>query len=180
MEGSVYMSNNYLGMKDEEFLIIAKTLKKFYKEQITEQELINIINSTSAEYAETILPDPNMFKLLKDAERIKSGNYTVRDVKGFIISYKGKRYHLYMGRDVIEVLANDGDEEEIEKLSRIEAYEEYLKNESKPSSMPNSLSKSKSYLDSMDEYYKHRKELIEKRYKGILGEKKKNILGRKR
>ena len=49
------MSNNYIGMKDEELLIIARALKKFYKEQITEQEFIDIINSTSAEYIKTIL-----------------------------------------------------------------------------------------------------------------------------
>lgn len=172
------MTNNYIGIKDEEFLIIARALKKFYKQEITEQEFIDIINNTSAEYIETILPDPNSFKLIRDAERIRSGKYTVSDIKGFMISYNDKLWHIYMGRDVIETLANDGDEEEIERLSKIEAYEESLKHGVK--SMPNSLSGSKSYLDSMDAYYRDRQEFIEKRQKEICVEKKKEILGRKR
>ena len=175
------MSNNYIDMKDEEFLIIARALKKFYKEQITEQEFIDIINSTSAEYIKTILPDPNSFKLIADAERIRSGNYTVRDVKGFMISYNDKPWHIYMGRDIIEILANDGDEEEIERLSKVEAYEESLRRGAKSMpSMPNSLSDSKSYLDSMDSYYRNRQEFIEKRQKEICAEKKKDTLGRKK
>lgn len=175
------MSNNYIGMKDEEFLIIARTLKKFYKEQITEQEFIDIINSTSAEYVETILPDPNKLKLLADAERIRSGKYTVRDVKGFMISYNDEPWHIYMGRDIIETLANDGDEEEIERLSKVEAYEESLRRGAKSMPpMPNSLSGSKSYLDSMDSYYHDRQEFIEKRQKEICAEKKKDIFGRKK
>jgi hypothetical protein len=168
-------------MKDEEFLIIARALKKFYKEQITEQEFIDIINSTSAEYVETILPDPNKLKLLVDAERIRSGKYTVRDVKGFMISYNDETWHIYMGRDIIETLANDGDEEEIERLSKVEAYEESLRRGAKSMPpMPNSLSGSKSYLDSMDSYYHDRQEFIEKRQKEICAEKKKDIFGRKK
>ena len=175
------MSNNYIGMKDEEFLIIARALKKFYKEQITEQEFIDAINSTSAEYVETILPDPNKLKLLADAERIRSGKYTVRDVKGFMISYNDEPWHIYMGRDIIETLANDGDEEEIERLSKVEAYEESLRRGAKSMPpMPNSLSGSKSYLDSMDSYYHDRQEFIEKRQKEICVEKKKDIFGRKK
>jgi hypothetical protein len=168
-------------MKDEEFLIIARALKKFYKEQITEQEFIDIINSTSAEYVETILPDPNKLKLLADTERIRSGKYTVIDVKGFMISYNDEPWHIYMGRDIIETLANDGDEEEIERLSKVEAYEESLRRGAKSMPpMPNSLSGSKSYLDSMDSYYHDRQEFIEKRQKEICAEKKKDIFGRKK
>ena len=175
------MSTNYICMKDEEFFIIARALKKFYKEQITEQEFIDIINSTSAEYVETILPDPNKLKLLADAERIRSGKYTVRDVKGFMISYNDEPWHIYMGRDIIETLANDGDEEEIERLSKVEAYEESLRRGAKSMQpMPNSLSGSKSYLDSMDSYYHDRQEFIEKRQKEICAEKKKDIFGRKK
>lgn len=120
------MPDNYIGINDEEFLVIAKGIKKFYKEEISEHDLIEIINSTSARYVETLLPNPDSFKLLKDVERIRNGKYTVRDVIGFKISYNDKVRNIYMDRDIIKVLALDGDGEEIEKLSNLETYEKRL------------------------------------------------------
>lgn len=111
----------------------------------------------------------------------RSGNYKVRDVKGFMISYNGEKHYLYMCRDIIEILASDGDEEELEKLSRIEAYEESLKRATE--TMPKisqSLGNSKSYLNSMDEYYSDIQKFIERKQKEIYEKRRKICLEEKR
>ena len=155
-------------MNKEEFLVIARAIKNFYREELSEKDLIEIINSTSATYIETLLPDPVSFKLLKDVERIKNGNYTVKDVMGFVIFYKDKFWPLFMDRNMIEILSN------------IEAYEETLRNSSFANVLhPNSLSKSKSYLELLDKYYHNKEEIIEKRRIDILKEKK-NIFNKNR
>lgn len=172
---------NRLGMKDEEFLVIAVGIKKFYKGQISEQDFINIINSTSAIYVKTILPDPDSFKLLRDAERIRNGKYTIKDVQGFVISYKDQKWNICVNRDVIEALANNGDEEEIEKLARLEAYEEALKREKGETPIATrTLGGSKSYLESIDKRHYDMQKFIEDQQKEIYDKKKKEIFKSKK
>lgn len=167
---------NSLGMKSEEFLTIAIAIKRFYKGQISEKDFINIINSTSAIYVKTILPDLDNFKLLKDAERIRNGKYTIKDVQGFVISYNDQKWNICVNRDVIEALANNGDEEEIEKLARLEAYEEALKREKGETPIATrTLEGFKSHLEAIDKQHYDRQKFIENQQKEIFEKKKKEI-----
>lgn len=109
------MSNNHLGLSDEEYPKIAKAIKLFYKQEISKVQHIKIINSTSANYISTMLINFNSYKRLTGIERIRNNLYRAAEVQGFVISINGKKEHLIYDRRIIEFLANNGDKEEQEK-----------------------------------------------------------------
>lgn len=109
------MSKNHIGtsdIHDTEFLVIAKALKQFYTKEITEEDFISIIDETSVAYVETVTSSSAL---------IESNDPD--NVKGFIVSYKGEEYAIYVNKQIIQALADSGDVEEIEKLKKLENYE---------------------------------------------------------